>query len=132
MSSGPPWTRTAGGKCAQVVRMTRVALAFTLMATCACTSRTEPQLQQTFDTATIALRRGELTEAQTLAERGLTLMQSAPESEWAWKFRLLRAETLISQLKLSDVAPLFASPLPGNAAFDSLRARRTYLGALVQ
>src|SRR5262249_39090243 len=55
-----------------------------------------------------------------------------PDSEWFWKFRLLRGEILLLQRRPADVQPLLAAEIPAAPIFDPLRARQQYLAALVQ
>ena len=71
-----------------------------------------------------------MKEAQSLAERGLALSQSDPDSLWVWTFRLLRAEALIGQLDVNQARAALAQPLPGGAEFDTLRTRQRYLQAM--
>jgi len=91
----------------------------------------DSDLQRAYDQASTAFRNGELTEAQALAERGITLAGPQKESEWSWRFRLLRGDILISERKLTDVRPLIQASLPVGASFDSLRAKQTFLDARV-
>jgi hypothetical protein len=60
------------------------------------------------------------------------LTHGQPDSEWAWRFRLLRGDILIAQLRLSDVQPILGASLPGGHPFDRLRARQKYLEAKAQ
>jgi CHAT domain-containing protein/Tfp pilus assembly protein PilF len=76
------------------------------------------------------MRRGELAQARTYAERGAALAQ--PDSEWSWKFRLLGGEILVLQHQPSQVPALVGAALPPARAFDSLRARQKYVLALMQ
>src|SRR5437016_4672265 len=110
--------------------MKRAVLLFALVAASACAGRSERRLAATFEDATLAWRRGELNESRNLAERGLTL--AAPESVWAWKFRLLRGEILLLQHQPTEVLPLATATLPAGAAFDGLRIRQKYLQALLE
>jgi tetratricopeptide (TPR) repeat protein len=111
--------------------MTRVVLLLlcTLVA-CGCSRNAERLLPSTFDEARLAARRGELTEARTIAERGLAL--ATPDSEWAWTFRLMRGEILLLLRQPAEVLPLISAPLPDGPAFNPLRARQKYLEALIQ
>jgi CHAT domain-containing protein/Tfp pilus assembly protein PilF len=108
------------------------ACALTLLATCACTDRSPARFEQIQREATNDLRRGELIAAQSLAERGIALADSQTGSSWAWTFRLLRAESLILQLKQVEAAQDLADSLPAPKEFDWLRARQKYLLARVQ
>src|SRR5262249_35037568 len=95
-----------------------------------CARSPERRLASTFDEARLAMRRGELTQARGIAERGIALV--SPDSAWAWTFRFLDGEVLLLQHKLSEVLPLVTAQLPAGPAFDPLRARQKYLAALVQ
>lgn len=86
-------------------------------------------LQRTFDAANLAFRRGELTEAQTLSERGMTIAGPQDDSVWSWRFRLLRGDILISERNLGEVRALTRAVVPAGASFDSLRAQQTLLDA---
>lgn len=109
--------------------MKRVAVILAVLAACACARDPERTLGATFDAARLAVRRGELTDAQVLVDRALSVAR--PDSEWTWNFRLLRGEILFLQHQPSEVLPLVKATLPAGAAFDPLRARQKYLEALV-
>jgi tetratricopeptide (TPR) repeat protein len=79
--------------------------------------------------ATAAIRRGELVEAQLLAEQALADGSFPPDSSWPSTFRLLRAESLVLQLNLKAARPDLTEVLPASPAFDTLRARQKYLQA---
>jgi CHAT domain-containing protein len=111
-------------------RRTGAALILTLFVASAChRGASESDLQQTYDQANLSFLHGELTEAQALAERGIALAGPQQDSEWSWRFRLLRGDILISERHLSEVRPLVDAPLPAAAGFDSLRAKQTFLAA---
>ena len=105
------------------------ALTAALVAMCACAGRGGPGLDQTEAEAAGALRRGELTAAQSLAERGLALAGPESGSRSAWTFRLLRAESLVLQVKAQEAHADLTDALPATREFDSLRARQKYLQA---
>src|ERR1700730_8183668 len=111
--------------------MRRVAVAITLIFTCACAGRSQQRIDRTFAAAQQALRRGALTDAGTLADQGLGLTRGEPDSQQAWKFRLLRAEIDIARLKFEGALPFLSAPLPGGREFDALRARQKYLEAKI-
>jgi len=105
------------------------AVTLGLLTACACAEPSARYLARIQSEVVVDLRRGDLTEAQTLAERGLDLTRSRPTSVSAWEFRLLRAESLILQLKATDPQADLTDEMPREAAFDSLRARQRYLQA---
>ena len=74
--------------------------------------------QSTLDAATLAMRRGELDAARTLADQGVALTRSQPDSEWAWRFTLLLSEVLIRKHDLPEAHRLLDAELPEGAAFD--------------
>jgi CHAT domain-containing protein/Tfp pilus assembly protein PilF len=92
---------------------------------------TESDFQQTFKAANLAFQRGELTDAQALAEQGITKAGAGRDSEWSWRFRLLRGDILISQRNLTEVRPLVHATLPAADSFDSLRGRQAFLDARI-
>jgi CHAT domain-containing protein len=89
----------------------------------------DPDLQRTFDAANLAFRRGELTEAQTLSERGIANAGPQGDSVWSWRFRLLRGDILISEQNLGEVRSLTDAVVPAGASFDSVRAQQALLDA---
>src|SRR2546426_12423703 len=109
--------------------MKRAAIAFAFFAICGCAPRSEVEFRQTLESARRAFERGDLSRAQELAERGLSLTQANPDSERAWTFRLLRAEILLERNNLTEAAALLERRLPDQAAFDPLRGRQAYLSA---
>ena len=106
-----------------------VALSLSGPALGGCARHPERELVSILDETKLAVRRGELPAARALAERGAA--KAAPESAWCWTFRLLRGEILVLQHHPSEAAALAAAPLPGDPAFDVLRARQKFLQALV-
>jgi CHAT domain-containing protein len=91
----------------------------------------ESDLRQTYDRANTTFLNGELTDAQALAERGIALAGPRQDSEWSWRFRLLRGDILISERNLTEVRGLVHATLPAGASFDSLRAKQAFLEARV-
>src|SRR6185436_7194160 len=110
--------------------MKRAVLHVALLAASGCEGNRDRQLASTFEEVRLAARRGELSEARTLAERGLARAQ--PESEWDWTFRYLRGEILLLQHQTAEVAPLVRADVPVGPGFDRIRARQKFLEALVQ
>jgi CHAT domain-containing protein len=108
-------------------RVAPIVLVLIVVGACARIGDREEQLKSTFDASKAAVRRGELGEARTLAERGLSLSQ--PDSEWAWTFRLFRGEILLLQHQPSEVGPLVSAALPASTPFESVRGRQKYLEA---
>jgi CHAT domain-containing protein/Tfp pilus assembly protein PilF len=73
-----------------------------------------------------ALRRaGNMRKAFEEATRGYEAWRQQPDTVWHWKFRLLSAETLISQAKFQSALPLLHDVPPASLpAHDVLEARR--------
>lgn len=95
-----------------------------------CTRKAEESLASTFAAARNAVRRGELAEARTLAERGVSM--APPESPWAWTFRLYRGEILLLQHQPGELPALVRAPIPAGGDFDAVRARQKFLEARLQ
>jgi len=112
--------------------MKRAVVLFVVLLLVSCTNRPPSHPDRIIEAARFALRRGELSEARTLAERGLKRVGTQSQSEGAWTLRLLRAEILIAQLQLSEALPVLRMPIPAGGRFDPLRARQKYLEARTQ
>src|SRR6186997_2864075 len=111
-----------------MTRAVTLALMLVVVGACARTYDNEQRLRSTFDASKAAVRRGELDEARTLADRGLSLAQ--PDTEWAWTFRLFGGEILLLQHQQpSEALPLVNAAVPSGTAFDGVRARQKYLEA---
>ena len=54
------------------------------------------------------MRRGELDAARTLADQGVTLARSRPDSQWARRFTLLLTEVLIRKHDLPEAHRVIA------------------------
>ena len=95
----------------------------------ACGPSTGRRIDESFQSARLAMWRGDLVQALDIADRGLALTQSSPESESAWRLRLLRAEILLAKPDLPQALPTLGQPIPDGASFASLRGRQEYLVA---
>src|SRR5262252_3101120 len=125
---------TAAGESNPIVEPGRpraaAALVLALLILSSChRARSDADLQRTFDAANLAFRRGELTEAQTLSERGMKSAGPQADSVGSWRFRLLRGDILISERNLGEVRSLTHAAVPAGASFDSLRAQQALLDA---
>jgi len=98
----------------------------------ACGPSTGRRIDESFQSARLAMWRGDLASALDAASRGLTLTESTPESEAAWKLRLLRAEILLTKPDLSQALPILTQAMPEASPFAALRARQKYLVARSQ
>jgi len=113
------------------VRLSRVLASLTLFSI-ACGSPASRRLDDAFETARLALRRGELTDALERADRALAVTGASATSETHWKFLLLRAEILLSKPDVALAQPILIESLPEGAQFAPLRARQQYLVARSQ
>jgi tetratricopeptide (TPR) repeat protein len=107
--------------------MKLVVIVLALAALSACTTDPQREVESTVGAARTAIRRGELVEARTLVERALA--KAKPDSEAAWRLRLLRGDILLLQSQPAEVVPLVTTPLPSDPRFDPLRAQQKYLEA---
>jgi CHAT domain-containing protein len=73
--------------------------------------------------------RGELAEAQQLADHGVDRERSRLQSVHAWRFRLLRAEIAVQRANFREALPTLGADLPPGKQFDELRARQRYIDA---
>ena len=73
------------------------------------------------------MRRGELDAARTLADQGVALTRSQPQSVWAWRFTLLQSEVLLRKHELPEAHRLLETDPPPGAALDVVRARHLFL-----
>lgn len=98
-----------------------------LLSIAGCASRSEHQrLQDTYESATAQLWRGELSDALRGAANGITITASQPDSEWAWRFKLLAAEIRLVGRELPDAAQLLDRSAPASAG-GWIAAKRRYL-----
>ena len=104
-----------------VVKLSLVLLLLLTLATCG--RRTVPDPDSVFRQATLLRQQGDLQQALTLAERGLAQFQNDTHSEWYWKFRLLKAEVLLTQGRAADGSKLLDEPLSSLPDSPELRSR---------
>src|SRR5580700_3662966 len=83
-----------------------VVLCLALACILACTGRRSPQAA--YDQAQTTFQHGDLKRAQEEAKKGYDDFH-AIDAEWAWKFRILQSNALISQGKGGEVLVLLAS-----------------------
>jgi CHAT domain-containing protein/Tfp pilus assembly protein PilF len=109
--------------------MKRILLISAVVTLSACGSLSSRRLDQAFEAASLAMRRGELVEALNHADRGLASVPSTLQSDRAWRLRLLRAEILLAKPDLKNALAALEQPVPDDAALAALRARHRYLVA---
>ena len=107
--------------------MKHVFVALLIIGANGCSNRAESDFPARIDTATLAMRRGELDAARTFANDGLAATRAHPDSEWAHRFSLLLAEVQIRRHELPDAKRLLSAELPAGAPFERLRVRREFL-----
>jgi CHAT domain-containing protein/Tfp pilus assembly protein PilF len=98
-------------------------LALMLLAACGRRPASTSELDSVFRQATLLRQRGELPQALALAERGLAQFQNNRGSEWFWKFRLLKAEVLLTQGNAAKGAELLQEPVSALPGSPELRCR---------
>src|SRR5271166_1804511 len=100
------------------------AIAFCLTLSClwACTTQHDPQA--VYDRAQRIFQHGDLRRAEEEAKKGYDNFH-AMGVEWAWKFRVLQSNALVSQGKDGEVLALLASepapPFSGELAVQKQR-----------
>lgn len=103
-----------------------------LVSIVACGPSTGRRIDESFQSARLAMWRGDLVQAIDIADKGLALTHSSPDSENAWQLRLLRAEILLAKPDLPQALPTLGQPIPDGMAFARLRGRQEYLVARSQ
>jgi len=111
--------------------MRRAALFLALFLLPACT-RSTSQLDNDFNHARDAMWRGELAEAQQLADRGAERAPVTTNPGWYWRFRLLSCQVSILRRDFAAADGVLKAQLPIGAAYDGLRARQQWLVAYRQ
>ena len=99
----------------------RVLLLVLLLVGCARRQSFDPDT--VFRQATLFQQRGDLQQAQSLADRGLAHFSNHTDSDWYWKFRLLRAEVLISLGRTPEASSLLQGSAPTPPSNPELQAR---------
>ncbi len=101
--------------------------ALLLFAASGCTQRTEQRYQRILDETSVAMRRGQLDAARTLADQGVAITRSQPDSPWARRFMLLLGEVRLRRHELPEARALLNVEFPEGPDFDLLRTRRQFL-----
>ncbi len=108
----------------------RCALLALLTALAPGCSNTHSRLERQFEAARDDVRRGAVSQALALIDRG-EAAAGDPASEWGWRFRLLRAEVFLLRRDgagATEALSLLERP-HAEAPLPALGARRTYLEA---
>ena len=105
--------------------------AIAVVVACACTS-TEARVDRILSDAQVELRRGQVSTAQALVERGVKLTETEPDAVAAWRIRLLRAEVAIAGLEMAAALKDLEATPPAGDAFNLIRARQKYLQSQIQ
>ena len=109
------------------MRRAVIVLVFAL----AC-GRSDTEIQQAFEAAQEALRRGSIDEALSSIDRVQSQLNAVPASSQAHQGRLLRTEILIAKPDIASAGNLLEIQVPEGESFGSLRARDQYLRARLQ
>jgi len=96
---------------------------------CVATSR---QFDQAYDRAREAMWRGELDEAQRLADSETKRTTGDSNAVVHWRFRLLSSEIAILKRDFAAAERSITDPIPSGPAFDRLRAYQRLLAAKLQ
>ena len=113
-------------------RLLKLLLSTLLLVSCGCGPEVTSNPAAVYARADALRRAGNMSKAQQEAQRGYAAWQNRPETVWHWKFRLLTAETLISQSQLKQAAPLLqVEPPAGLPDRDAVEARRDLSNAVV-
>jgi len=116
----------AANRTAVGVRVLVAALGFFTIVAC---GNRESRLRAQQASCVQALRTGNLKGAISLAEDGLATASAAKDPFWVWTFRLLRAESLVLQVRADAAGADLTDAIPTEERFASLRARQAYLNA---
>jgi CHAT domain-containing protein len=100
-----------------------------LLPACVATSR---RLDQDYDRARQAMWRGELADAQRLADGGATRTARDSNAIWHWRFRLLSSEIAILRRDFPAAEGAIRDPVPDAPMFDAVRAYQQLLAAKMQ
>jgi len=110
-----------------------IALALVIAATAGCARRVEDRAPALIDSAVAALRRGDLAAADVFVGQGEALTRAQPDGDWAWRFRFLRADVLLSRREPAEAARAADGSLPPESpVLPELRARQQYLRARLE
>jgi CHAT domain-containing protein len=107
--------------------MKHVILALLLLGAHGCARRAADDDRRLLDTATLAMRRGQLDAAQSLADQALASSGAAPQTIRTWRFTILLSEVLLRKHALPDAHRLLNAEFPAGSTFEPLRARREFL-----
>jgi CHAT domain-containing protein/tetratricopeptide (TPR) repeat protein len=99
-----------------------------LLSACAQSHQLENDYKQGRD----AMLRGELTEAQLLADAAAERVPAATNPSWHWRFRLLSCEIAILRRDFGVAESVVNAQLPGGTEFDPLRARQRLLAGKLE
>jgi CHAT domain-containing protein len=112
------------------MRTPRNFLALLLILT-AC-ARSPQQLDKDYKQARQTMWRGELADAQKLADDAATRVAVDTNPVWHWRFRLLSCEIAILRRDFPAAESVVRARLPDSSDFDALRARQRLLDAKLQ
>ncbi|MGH9140217.1 MAG: tetratricopeptide repeat protein, partial [Vicinamibacterales bacterium] len=103
-------------------------LLFLLISACA-----QPQrLENDYNQARQAMRRGELANAQSLSDAAATRVRPEANPQWHWRFRMLSCEVAILRRDFVLAESIVTAQLPEGPAFGALHARQRLLAAKLE
>jgi CHAT domain-containing protein len=93
----------------------------------ACATRPEKDLQSLYESATVQLWNGALTDALRLTDQGTTRSATEARPVWLWKFKLLTAEIHLVDREVPKAQAILDQAPPAGDDFKWVAARRRYL-----
>ena len=107
------------------------AILFLLLLLTSC-ARFPLQLDKDYEQARQTMWRGELADAQKLADDAAARVRVDTNPVWHWRFRLLSCEIAILRRDFPAAERIVEAPLPDSPDFRALRARQRLLSAKLQ
>jgi CHAT domain-containing protein/Tfp pilus assembly protein PilF len=100
-----------------------IGLLIVCLLACSCAAKDRNTGETDYEKVRLLLRRGNLSEALSAAEKGVVFWQNQPDSPDYWKYKILKAEVIVSQGRSKDALALLETPLPAGNQFDKLVSR---------
>jgi CHAT domain-containing protein/Tfp pilus assembly protein PilF len=102
-----------------------VAIAAIILSGYGCSNEARRDPAALYDRAERLRRASNIPEALRITERGLSAWRGRLESQWYWRFRVMKAEILLGQNKAKDALELLREAPPRNLPDrDAIDARR--------
>jgi CHAT domain-containing protein len=110
-------------------RLTLLLVFLLPLSACVATSG---HLDRDYDHARESMWRGDLADAQRLADEAVTRTTRDSKTAWHWRFRLLSAEIAILRRDFAAGERTIKDSIPEGTTFDSLRGYQRLLAAKLQ